>query len=99
MDQLFAKIFEIFSIEYIICVIINSYMVIKLIDYFNGIKEVPTWMKRGITFIVGGGYVIFFREFTDVTMQCLVSSFFAALFIYDGAIKYLTEKFNIDYRK
>lgn len=99
MDQLFAKIFEIFSIEYIICVILTSYMIIKLIDYFNGIKEVPVWMKRGITFIVGGGYILFFREYTATTMQCLVSSFFVSLFIYDGAIKYLIKKFNIDYQK
>lgn len=99
MDQLFAKIFEIFSVEYIVCVILTSYMIIKLIDYLNGIKEVSTWMRRGITFIVGGGYVLFFREFTDTTIQCLVSSFFVSLFIYDGAIKYLIKKFNIDYRK
>ena len=99
MEQLFARLFDIFSIEYIICVILTSYFIIKLVDYVNGVKEVPVWVKRIITFVVGGGYILFFKEVSDVTMQCLVSSFFAALFIYDGAIKYLIKKFDIDYKK
>lgn len=99
MEQLFARLFEIFSLEYIVCVIITSYFLIKIVDYMNGVKEVPTWLKRGITFIVGAIYVVFFKKFSDCTVQCLVSSFFVALFIYDGAIRYLLKKFDIDYKK
>ena len=99
MEQLFDKLFEIFSLEYIVCVIFTSYFLIKLVDCMNGVKEVPTWAKRGITFVIGAVYVVFFRQLSDITIQCLVSSFFVALFIYDGAIRYLLKKFDIDYKK
>ena len=99
MEQLFARIFDIFSLEYIVCVILTSYFVIKLIDFANGVNEVPTFVKRIITFAVGGGYVLFFRSVSETSLQCLVSSFFLALFIYDGAIKWLIKKFDVDYKK
>ena len=99
MEQLFTRLFEIFSLEYIVCVILTSYFLIKIIDYFNGVRQVPTWIKRVITFVVGFGYIVFFKQVSDITIQCLASSFFVALFIYDGAIKYLIKKFDVDYKK
>lgn len=99
MDELFARIFSIFSIEYMFTVIMASYLTIKVVDFFNGSRIVPAWLKRTITFIVGIGAFFVFKTFTDVSVQCLIASFFAALFVYDSAIKFIIKKFKIDYRK
>ena len=99
MEVFFEKLFDIFSLEYMFSVIIASYLVIKLVDIINGEKVVPTWMKRVITFIVGVILFVVFMKFTDETAQCLMASFFSAVFVYDTAIKVIIRKFNIDYRK
>lgn len=99
MEVFFEKLFDIFSLEYMFSVIMASYLVIKLVDVINGEKVVPTWMKRVITFIVGVILFVVFRKFTDETVQCLMASFFSAVFVYDTAIKVIIRKLNIDYRK
>lgn len=99
MEMLFAKLFEIFSLEYMFTVIIASYLVIKLIDALNGPKVVPTWAKRLVTFVIGVIFFIMFKNYTDVTVQCLVASYFSAVFVYDTAIKVIIKKFDLDYKK
>lgn len=99
MDALFDKIFEVLSLEYMLSVIAASYLILKLIDALNGDKVISTWLKRSVTCLVGVVLFIMFVEFTDVTVQCLVASFFAALFVYDSAIKTIIRKFDLDYRK
>lgn len=99
METLFTKLFEIFSLEYMFSVIVASYLVIKFIDAINGKGAVPTWAKRLVTCIVGIILFVVFIKFTDITVQCLMASFFSAVFIYDTAIKFIIKKFNIDYRK
>lgn len=99
METLFARLFEIFSLEYMFSVIMASYFVIKLVDFLNGEKIVPTWMKRTITFVVGAISFFVFRAYTDVSVQCLIASYFAAVFVYDTAIKCLIKKFDLDYKK
>lgn len=99
MENLFTKIFEVFSLEYVFSVIVASYLVLKLIDAINGDKVVPTWLKRTITCVVGTILFGVFLEFAGATVQSLVASFFAAVFVYDVAIKALLKKFNIDYKE
>lgn len=98
MEVLIEKIFGIFSLEYMFSVIVASYLVIKLVDALNGEKVVPTWLKRLITCLVGAVFFVVFAKFTDVTVQCLMASFFSAVFVYDTAIKVIIKKFNIGYR-
>ena len=99
MEVLIEKIFDIFSLEYMFSVIVASYLVIKFVDALNGERVVPTWLKRLITCLVGAVFFVVFAKFTDVTIQCLMASFFSAVFVYDTAIKVIIKKFNIDYRK
>lgn len=99
MEVLIEKVFGIFSLEYMFSVIVASYLVIKLVDALNGERVVPTWLKRLITCLVGAVFFVVFAKFTDVTIQCLMASFFSAVFVYDTAIKVIIKKFNIDYRK
>lgn len=99
MEVLFSKLFEIFSLEYMFSVIVASYLTIKLVDVLNGERVVPSWMKRGITCLIGAILFVVFKKFTDVTVECLIASFFSAVFVYDTAIKVIIKKLNIGYRK
>lgn len=99
MEHLVDRILQIFSLEYMFSVIIISYFIIKVIDALNGDKAVPTKVKRLITFGVGAISFWIFRTFTEITFETLVSSYLAAVFFYDAAIKYLIQKLDVDYKK
>lgn len=99
MESLFTAIFGIFSLEYMFVVIIASYFVLKVIDKLNGDYTIPTWLKRLTTIAVGVAVAYAFWVFGEDNFQKLSASFFAAVFCYDAAIKYLIQKFNIDYKK
>lgn len=99
MEQIFERILSVFSIEYMVSVIIASYFVIKAVDSLNGDKAVPSVIKRLITFGVGAISFWVFRAFTEVSFETLISSYFAAVFFYDAAIKYLIQKLDVDYKK
>lgn len=99
MESIFERILSVFSFEYMLSVIIASYFVIKVVDYFNGDKAVPNILKRLITFGVGAISFWVFHTFTEVAFETLVSSYFAAVFFYDSAIKYLIQKLDVDYKK
>ena len=99
MEHLLDRILQIFSLEYMFSVIIASYFIIKAIDSLNGNKAVPTNVKRLITFGVGAISFWVFRTFTEIAFETLISSYFAAVFFYDAAIKYLIQKLNVDYKK
>ena len=99
MEVLFEKLFEVFSLEYMFSVIVASYLVIKTVDTLNGKRVVPSWGKCLATCIVGAALFFVFYLFTEETFERLITSFFAAVFTYDKAIKFLIEKFNVGYKK
>lgn len=99
MELLLDKLINIFSTEYMFSVIIASYFVIKIVDALNGDGVVPSWVKRVITCVVGSIFFVLFKVFTDETFECLVSSFFAAVFVYDSAIKTIVKKLRIGYKE
>lgn len=99
MEPIFERILSVFSFEYMFSVIIASYFVIKVIDSFNGDKAVPSRIKRLITFCVGAISFWVFHTSTEVAFETLISSYFAAVFFYDAAIKYIIRKLDVDYKK
>ena len=99
MEAVFTKLFEIFSVEYMFSVIVATYLIIKAVDKFNGDKVVPSWAKCTITCFVGAVMFFVFYKVTEETVECLIASFFAAVFAYDKAIWFLLNKFNVGYRK
>lgn len=99
MEALFNRLMDIFSIEYMFSVIVATYLIIKCADSVNGEKAVPTWLKKLTTLLVGIVLFAVFKKYTDETTECLITSYLAAVFVYDIAIKYLLKKFRIDYFK
>lgn len=98
MDQLIARLMDVFSVGYMFCVIAGSYMVIRFIDHCNGTRKVPTRQKRCVTCVVGALFFVVFREYTEESFESLLTSFFASLFVYDNAIKWLLKKLNSGYK-
>lgn len=98
MDTIIEKIFEVLSLEYMFSVIVATYLVLKVVDFVNGDRVIPTWLKRVCTCVVGAVLFVVFVRFTDTSIQCLTASFFAAIFVYDTAIKALIKKLNLDYK-
>lgn len=98
MDQLIARLMDAFSVGYMFCVIAGSYMVIRFIDHCNGTRKVPTWQKRCVTCVIGALFFVVFREYTEESFESLLTSFFASLFVYDSAIKWLLKKLNSGYK-
>lgn len=99
MEQLFDKLMQAFSVEFIFTIVFASYFMIKLAETLAKGIPVASWVKRLITVVVGIVAFIAFVWVTDTPKATLLSSYFAALFIYDYAIKWLLEKFNVNYKK
>ena len=99
MELLFEKVYGIFCLEYLFSVLLASYLSIKFVDVLNGGRVVPTWIKRTITFVAGAGLFVVFKLYTDTTVQSLIATYFAAIFVYDTAIKYILKKLDVDYNK
>lgn len=99
METLVNKLLDVFSLEYMFSVIVATYFVLKIVDAFNGDRAIPTWAKRLCTLLIGAVLFGVFIKFTDTSVQCLTASFFAAIFVYDIAIKELIKKVNLDYKK
>lgn len=99
MELIYNKIFETFCVEYIFCVILATYLLLKCVDYLNGDIPIPTWLKRTSTFLVGTIFLLLFKALTTVSFESLMASYFAAIFVYDTAIKIILKKLDIDYKK
>ena len=99
MEQLFDRLMQAFSVEFIFTVIIASYFVIKCMDILNGSAPLASWVKKLATIIIGALVFGVFCFITDIPKETLLSSYFAALFIYDYAIKWLLKKFRVNYKE
>jgi len=94
----FYDIKSIFSYEYMLSVIAASYFILKVIDVLNKERELKTWHKQAVTFLVGLILFILFRLYTEIPMETLLVSYFASLFVYDVAIKFILKKLKINYK-
>lgn len=99
MEHIFTKFVEAFSVEFIFTIILASYFAIKVLESLNGSMAINSWVKKLTTVVVGLVAFWVFVAVTDIPKETLLSSYFAALFIYDYAIKWLLKKFNVNYKK
>ena len=99
MEQLFDRLMQAFSVEFIFTIIFAAYFMIRLLEALVKGIPVASWVKKLITVVVGIVAFAVFVCVTDTPKETLLSSYFAALFIYDYAIKWLLEKFNVNYKK
>lgn len=98
MEALFDRLMMAFSVEFIFTVIMATYFTIKTVEMCLCGKSVPRWIKKFSTIVVGLIVFVVFTIFTEIPKETLLSSYFAALFFYDYAIKWLLEKVKADYK-
>lgn len=88
------------SFDFAYCIIVNilTYLIIKVIDDFNGIKKVDTWTKRGVLlFVILITGVVYIFVGSDVKL--LVNSAILAPVFWSWIFKPICKKFNIDYKQ
>jgi len=99
MNIIFDRFIQAFSVEFIFTVIFATYFAIKLLETVMKGIPVLSWVKKLVTVVVGTILFFVFVWITDTPKETLLSSYFAALFLYDYAIKWLLRKFNVNYKK
>lgn len=99
MDRIIDLVLSSFDFGYMFAVNILTYIIIKTIDYYNGDKSVPTWIKRIVTLcsgIVLGVVVTLTTGYSNV----LLYSFILSLVSWDLLFKPIIQRWkSIDYKK
>ena len=102
MEQIFITINEQinnnFDFSFMITANILTYFVIKIIDYFNGDKSVPTYLKRLVLVLAVIALAIIYYLTGYNNNIILLNSAIAAPVFYSWIIKPALVKFNIGYK-
>lgn len=99
MEKVLDLLLNSFDFGFMFAVNILTYVIIKTIDYYNGEKSVPTWIKRTVALICGlmlGLIVTIVSGFSTTILY----SFILSLVSWDALFKPIIKKFKIiDYKK
>ena len=98
MEDVFNQIINNFDFAYMLCVNILTYVIIKIIDIFNGEKKVPIIIKRACL-LLSVILVTSIYYCNGVNNIILINSAIAAPVSWNWLFKPIFAKFNIDYKK
>ena len=85
-EQLTNLLINSFDFGYMFSVNVLTYLIIKTIDYLNGDKSVPTWLKRTIAVISGLILALIIVLMSGFTSS-LLYSFILSLVSWDTVFK------------
>lgn len=85
-EQLTSMLLNSFDFGYMFSVNVLTYLIIKIIDYLNGDKAVPTWLKRTIA-VICGLVIAAIIYFTGGYTNSLLYSFILSLVSWDAIFK------------
>lgn len=94
INNFITELLSKFDFQFMLVVNIATWMIIKTIDVANGTKQVPTWLKRLIAFIVGvivGTIVVLTNSNSFIT---IFYSFFISLVSWDIIFKPILNRFG-----
>lgn len=98
MEELITNVLEQFNFAYCLIVNITTYIIIKIVDYFNKDKEVNKIIKRLILvlsiLLIGGLYWLL-----NYDLIIIVNSSILAPVAWSWLFKPLCSKLGIDYNK
>lgn len=98
IDIIVSGILNNFDFGFMFIVNVLTYIIIKVIDYFNGDNKVPTWEKRCILlisiFVMTGVYIAI--GYTNGIM--LVNSAILAPVFWSWVVSPILKKFGIGYK-
>lgn len=99
MEQIIDILLNNFDISYMLSINILTYMVIKVIDYFNKDKKVKLIIKRIVLIICSVICCVLYSLTTNIEHHVMINSTIAAPVFYSWVIKPLLNKYNLNYNK
>ena len=91
-EQLTNLLINSFDFGYMFSVNVLTYLIIKTIDYLNGDKSVPTWLKRIIAVISGlilALIIVLMSGFTPSLLYSFILSLVSWDIIFKPVLKYI----------
>lgn len=98
MHEIIDQVINNFDIAYMLSINILTYLVIKVIDYFNKYEKVKLIIKRLVLIICTIVCCVIYKLFTYIDTQILINSTIAAPVFYSWVMKPFLQKINIGYR-
>lgn len=99
MEKIVDLLLGSFDFGYMFSVNVLTYIIIKIVDKFNGRKKVKVWQKRTIAVLCGiiiGGIITIINGFSNI----LLYSFILSLVTWDTVFKPIIKRISsIDYKK
>lgn len=99
MDKFIDILINNFDIAYMLSINILTYLIIKVIDYFNKQKKVKLIYKRLVLIISTIICCTLYKYCTEVDTRVLINSTIAAPVFYSWVLKPIIEKYKIGYNK
>lgn len=98
IDVIVSGILNNFDFGFMFIVNVLTYIVIKVIDYFNGDNKVPTWQKRCILIIsIFTMVMIYIASGYDNTIMLVNSAILAPVF-WSWVVSPILKKFGVGYK-
>ena len=91
-EQLTNLLINSFDFGYMFSVNVLTYLIIKTIDYLNGDKSVPTWLKRTIAVISGlilALIIVLMSGFTPSLLYSFILSLVSWDTVFKPVLKYI----------
>lgn len=98
MHEIIDQVINNFDIAYMLSINILTYLVIKVIDYFNKYEKVKLIIKRLVLIICTIVCCVIYKLFTYIDTQILINSTIAAPVFYSWIMKPFLQKFKIGYK-
>lgn len=92
IEQFSSLLINSFDFGYMFSVNVLTYLIIKTIDYLNGDKSVPTWLKRIIAVISGlilALIIVLMSGFTPSLLYSFILSLVSWDIIFKPLLKYI----------
>ena len=92
IEQVSSLLINSFDFGYMFSVNVLTYLIIKTIDYLNGDKSVPTWLKRTIAVISGlilALIIVLMSGFTSSLLYSFIVSLVSWDIISKPVLKYI----------
>lgn len=98
IDVIVSGILNNFDFGFMFIVNVLTYIVIKVIDYFNGDNKVPTWQKRCVLIIsIFTMAMIYIASGYDNTIMLVNSAVLAPVF-WSWVVSPILKKFGVGYK-
>lgn len=99
MEHIINQLVNNFDFALMLIINVVTYIIIKLIDEFNGDKFPTTWQKRIVLIISSIIIGIIYKYTTDIPVNVIINSCIIAPVAWSWLAKPIANKLGIDYKK